>query len=65
MQALHPLTHGRYTIQVAANRRPEELMTELTVRGATVESLNPLRDTLEDYFVKQIGAANPRETAGV
>jgi ABC-2 type transport system ATP-binding protein len=65
VQGLHPLTHGRYTIQVAANRRPEELMTELTGRGATVESLNPLRDTLEDYFVKQIGAANPRETAGV
>jgi ABC-2 type transport system ATP-binding protein len=65
VRAIHALAPGRYTIQIAAHRKPEELMTELTMRSATVESLNPLRDTLEDYFVKQIGAANPRETAGV
>ena len=63
--AMHALTHDRYTIQFAAGRRPEEVMTELTARGAKVESLNPLRDTLEDYFVKQIAAARPRETAGL
>ncbi len=63
VQAIHSLTHGRYTIQIGADHKPEELMTELAARGASVESLNPLRDTLEDYFVKQIAAANPRETA--
>ena len=60
-----PLTHGRYTIQIPADRRPEELMAELTARGAKVESLNPLRDTLEDYFLQQVRAAAPRETAGL
>ena len=65
VQTMHSLTHGRYTIQIAADRRPEELMTELAARGAKVESLNPMRDTLEDYFVKQIRAAHPRETAGL
>ncbi|HJU41640.1 MAG TPA: ABC transporter ATP-binding protein [Vicinamibacterales bacterium] len=65
VQAMHSLTHGRYTIQIAADRKPEELMTELTTRGVNVESLNPLRDTLEDYFVKQITAATPRQTAGL
>ena len=65
VQAMHSLTHGRYTIQLAADRKPEDFMTELAARGARVESLNPVRDTLEDYFVKQIRAANPRQTKGI
>ena len=65
VREIHPLTHGRYTIQIAADRKPEELITELTARGAKVESLNPIRDTLEDFFVKQIAAANPRQTPGL
>jgi ABC-2 type transport system ATP-binding protein len=63
--ALQPLTHGRYTIHITADWKPEALMAELTARGATVESLNPLRDTLEDYFMKQISAAAPRRTEGI
>jgi ABC-2 type transport system ATP-binding protein len=63
--AIHSLTHGRYTIQIGADRKPEEVMAELTSGGASVESLNPLRDTLEDYFVKQISAASPRQTQGI
>jgi ABC-2 type transport system ATP-binding protein len=65
VQAIHSLTHDRYTIQIAADRKPEELMSELTARGAMVESLNPLRDTLEDYFVKQVAAANRRDTTRI
>ena len=40
-------------------------MTEITTLGGRIESLNPLRDTLEDYFVQQVRAAAPRETAGL
>ena len=65
VQAIHPLTHGRYTIEIAADRKPEALITELTGRGAKVESLNPMRDTLEDYFMKQVAAADPRQAAGL
>ena len=61
--AITPLSHGRYTIQLAPDDKPDRLMAELGARGASVESLLPLRDTLEDYFVQQIGAATPRETA--
>lgn len=64
VRAIHALAHDRYTIQIGADRKPEQLMTELTARGAQVESLNPIRDTLEDYFVRQIAAANPREMVG-
>jgi ABC-2 type transport system ATP-binding protein len=63
--AMQSLGHGRYTMHIAADRKPEELMAELSARGARVESLNPLRHTLEDYFLQQIAAANPRETAGL
>ena len=61
--ALRSLAHGRYTVQLGAGERPEQLMSELRERGASVESLNPLRDTLEDYFVRQVSNAVPRETA--
>ena len=31
-------------------------MSELSSAGASVESLQPVRDTLEDYFVQQVTA---------
>ena len=65
VQAMRPLSAGRYTIQLGVDQHPERLMSEITAGGARVESLNPLRDTLEDYFVQQVRAAAPRETAGL
>ena len=65
VQAMRALSAGRYTIHVGADQSPERLMTEITTLGARVESLNPVRDTLEDYFVQQVRAAAPRETAGL
>ena len=38
------------------------LMAELSGRGVTVVSLNPVRETLEDYFIKQVQGASPRRT---
>ena len=63
--AITPLLHGRYTIQLAPDDKPERLMTELSSRGASVESLHPVRDTLEDYFVQQVTAVKGRETEGL
>jgi hypothetical protein len=40
-------------------------MVELRERGARVESLTMLRDTLEDFFLKQVSAAARRDTAGL
>jgi ABC-2 type transport system ATP-binding protein len=65
VQAIRALSAGRYTIQLGVDQPPERLMTEITAGGARIESLNPLRDTLEDYFVQQVRAATPRETAGL
>ena len=65
VQAMRALSAGRYTIHVGADQQPDQLMTEIKSLGARIESFNPLRDTLEDYFVQQVRAAAPRETAGL
>jgi hypothetical protein len=65
VQAMRALSAGRYTIQLGVDQHPERLMSEIAASGARVESLNPMRDTLEDYFVQQVRAATPRETAGL
>ena len=46
----------RYTLEITLDYPPERIITELTAAGATIVSLNPLRDTLEDFFVQQVAA---------
>jgi hypothetical protein len=40
-------------------------MHDLALRGASVVSLNPVRETLEDLFVQTVAAAPPRMTQGL
>ena len=56
------LAHGRYTIELAPDASPERFLHELADSGAQIVSLNPLRETLEDYFVHSVSAAAARET---
>jgi ABC-2 type transport system ATP-binding protein len=44
----------RYAIELAPDGRPEDMLRELAAAGATLVSLNPLRETLEDVFVKRV-----------
>jgi len=46
----------RYSIDLPPDGRPEELLRELTSAGATLVSLNPVRETLEDVFVRRVAA---------
>lgn len=48
---------GRCSLELPLTPSPEHVMARLTARGASVVSLNPLRETLEDYFVQQVAAA--------
>jgi ABC-2 type transport system ATP-binding protein len=48
------ISQGRYTLEIAADRPPERLLAELTAAGAKLVSLNPLRATLEDFFVRHV-----------
>jgi hypothetical protein len=50
------ISEGRYAIEVAPDAAPERLVAELRSRGGRFVSLNPVRTTLEDYFVQQVTA---------
>jgi ABC-2 type transport system ATP-binding protein len=49
---------GRYTIELPLEPPPEQLLGELTAAGAHLVSLNPIRDTLEDFFVAQVTSSD-------
>jgi len=53
---------GRYQLELPADTPPERLVAELTASGARLVSLNPVRATLEDFFVEQV--AKQGEVAG-
>ncbi len=63
------ISPGRYTLELALDPPPERLLADLIATGASLVSLNPLRDTLEDFFLRRVaeagGAARvPRTTEG-
>jgi ABC-2 type transport system ATP-binding protein len=49
-----PLGKDRYTLEVPAAAPPEQVLASLVVQGASLVSLNPIRDTLEDLFVRKV-----------
>ena len=59
------LSDDRYTIELPASEPPEKLIYELSLHGVDVVSLNPVRATLEDYFVAAVGEAAPRDTTAL
>ena len=50
------LGDGRYALELPLSAAPDQVLTSLTERGARLVSLNPIRETLEDFFVRQVGA---------
>ena len=59
------LSDGHTLLELASDIAPEALMSELARQGARTVSLNPIRETLEDYFVESVAAAAPRDTGGL
>ena len=49
-----PISDGRYSLDVPLDTPPERLLDELIKGGAHLVSLNPMRRTLEDFFVEQV-----------
>ena len=52
------LGEGRYSLELPLSVAPDQVLTSLTERGARLVSLNPIRETLEDFFVRQVGAVS-------
>jgi ABC-2 type transport system ATP-binding protein len=48
------ISPGRYALDLPLDVPPERLLAELTATGAVLVSLNPVRDTLEDFFVRRV-----------
>jgi ABC-2 type transport system ATP-binding protein len=49
-----PISDGRYALELSLEQPPERLLADLVAAGARLVSLNPVRDTLEDFFVRRV-----------
>ena len=58
------LHDGRYAAELPPET-PEAALLQLSSAGARVVSLNPLRTTLEDFFVKHVADTTARETSSL
>lgn len=57
------IADDRVAIDLGLDSRPEQVASELVAAGARLLGLNPLRETLEDYFFKTVGRANADDGA--
>ena len=48
------ISPGRYALELSLDQSPDRILSELTAAGARLVSLNPLRDTLEDFFLQRV-----------
>jgi ABC-2 type transport system ATP-binding protein len=55
---------GRYAFDLSVDPPPERLVAELAAMGARLVSLNPMRDTLEEFFVQQVSSPEARAPRG-
>jgi ABC-2 type transport system ATP-binding protein len=44
----------RYALELGREVAPDRFLSEVMATGATLVSLNPVRDTLEDFFVRRV-----------
>jgi ABC-2 type transport system ATP-binding protein len=51
------LGHQRYALELPLTVEPGLVLADVVATGAQLVSLTPLRETLEDFFVRQIGSA--------
>ena len=48
------ISSQRYALELSLDVPPERILNDLVASGASLVSLNPVRDTLEDYFVRRV-----------
>jgi ABC-2 type transport system ATP-binding protein len=52
------ISDGRYGLEFPMAHPPEQVLPALLSAGGRLVSINPIRDTLEDFFVKQVSQAD-------
>jgi ABC-2 type transport system ATP-binding protein len=65
VQRATEISPQRYALELPLSEAPDRMLSELVAAGASLVSLLPLRDTLEDFFVRRVaeigaGARAPR-----
>ncbi len=55
-----PIADGQYALELPLEPGPDHLLRDLISDGARLISLNPMRETLEDFFVQQVAKQEPR-----
>jgi ABC-2 type transport system ATP-binding protein len=58
------LGDGRCAIELPPDLSPDRIVSDLSAAGAHLLTLNPIRETLEDYFVQQVTRAAASPSAG-
>ena len=48
------ISAGRYALELSLDHPPERVLADLTAGGARLVSLNPVRETLEEFFVRRV-----------
>ena len=48
------LSEGRYTAELPLDPPPDGFISEVSAAGGRLVSVNPIRQTLEDFFVQQV-----------
>jgi ABC-2 type transport system ATP-binding protein len=51
------IAEGRYALEIPMETPVDRVVAQVTALGGTAVSMNPIRDTLEDFFVKKIAEA--------
>jgi ABC-2 type transport system ATP-binding protein len=64
VRSLTMLSHDRWNLELPPTP-PEPFLAELAAKGIRTVSLNPIRTTFEDFFVKTVGTAAPRDVSGL
>jgi ABC-2 type transport system ATP-binding protein len=55
------IAEGRYALELGLSPPPEQVLSELVATGARLVALNPVRETLEDFFMKRVTGAGSVE----
>jgi ABC-2 type transport system ATP-binding protein len=54
IQGVTRISEQRYALELPLQPPPDALLRDLIAGGAVLVSLNPMRETLEDYFVEMV-----------
>ena len=55
IQRVTPAGDQSYSLELPLEPAPDQLLRDFQAEGAQLISLNPVRETLEDFFVKKVG----------